>query len=122
METQRGDRSLGDLLKELTTESRTLLRQEIALAKVEISEKAGVLGRNLAFIAAGGFVCLLGAAALLWAVIYGLEVVLADVMKDNTAHWLAPVIVGVVIAIIGWMLIQKGLHALRNTDITPRQT
>lgn len=122
METQKSDRSLGDLLKELTTESRTLLRQEIALAKVEIGEKVSVLGRNVALIAAGGVAALLGAVALLVAAIYGVQVLLGHFMDDDLAYWLAPVLIGLAVAGLGWMLIQKGIQALKLTDMAPRQT
>src|SRR5688500_13231286 len=40
------DRSIADLLKELRDESPMLLRQEVALAKTEMAEKATAYGKN----------------------------------------------------------------------------
>jgi hypothetical protein len=121
-ETPKSDRSLADLFHGLVADSRSLLRQEVALAKAELLEKAVAYGRCLACIAAGALVALLGAVALLVAIIYGLQVALGGIMDRDAAYWLAPVIVGVVIGAIGWLLIQKGLHALRGHELTPRQT
>ena len=50
----RDDRSLGELFSELTQETRTLVRQEVDLAKSEMSQKASRLGKDIGFLAAGG--------------------------------------------------------------------
>ena len=47
------DRSIGELFAELANESGQLIRQEIALAKVELSEKATIVGRNIAYLVLG---------------------------------------------------------------------
>src|SRR5687767_11341854 len=59
------DRSIADLLKELRDESSNLLRQEVALAKTEMAEKAADYGKNAASIATGGAVAYAGALLLL---------------------------------------------------------
>jgi hypothetical protein len=115
------NRSLVDLIKELSTESGTLVRKEIELAKAEVTEKVSTFGRNAAYIGVGVFIALIGAIALLWALIYGLAAFLHQFMPDH-AMWVAPLIVGVVIAGVGYTIIQKGLHALRCTTLTPNQT
>ena len=51
-----GDRSLGDLFAELTHETTTLVRQEVTLAKAELSHKAAEVGKDVGFLAAGGLV------------------------------------------------------------------
>lgn len=116
------NRSIVDLLKELSSESSTLVRKEVELAKAEITEKAQILGRNAAYIGVGAFIALVGAIALLWALIYGLTTFLDQFMDREHAMWVAPLIVGVVIAGIGYTIIQKGLHTLRCATLTPDQT
>jgi xanthine/uracil permease len=119
---RKDDRSIGQLLKELTQESSTLLKQEMNLAKTEMSEKASRVGANLGEVAVGGAVAFLGAIALLLAVVYGLTSLLNKFMSLGVAAWLAPLIVGIVLAAIGYSLIKKALATLKQESITPQRT
>lgn len=118
MQSQRGsnERSLGELFGDLTRETVTLVRQEVALAKTEMTEKATSVGKDIGFLAAGGAVAYAGFLALLAAVIF----FLADVV--NLPHWVSALIVGIVVAGIGYFLVRKGLDALKQQDLTPRET
>lgn len=122
MQAVREERSIGQLLKELRDETTTLLRQEVDLAKTEMGEKATRVGKNLGSLAVGGGVAFLGALALLAAVIYGLTSLLNQFMSVGVAIWLAPLIVGVVLAAIGYSLVQKALATLRQESLTPTRT
>jgi len=122
MQALREERSIGQLLKELRDETTTLLRQEVDLAKTEMGEKASRVGKNLGSLAVGGGVALLGALALLAAVIYGLTSLLNQFMSVGVAIWLAPLIVGAVLAAIGYSLVQKALATLRQESLTPTRT
>lgn len=116
------DRSIGQLLKELRDETTTLLRQEVDLAKTEMGEKASRVGSNLGSLALGGGVAFLGALALLAAVVYGLTSLLDQFMSVGVAIWLAPLIVGLVLAAVGYSLLNKALATLRQESLTPRRT
>jgi uncharacterized membrane protein YqjE len=118
MQTQRGtaDRSLGELFGELTRETSTLVRQEVALAKAELSQKATSVGKDLGFLAVGGAVAYAGFLALIAAVIY----FLAEVV--NLPLWSSAAIVGVLVAAIGGFFVWKGIDALKHEDLAPRQT
>jgi hypothetical protein len=119
---QRDERSIGQLLKELTSETTTLLKQEVDLAKTEMSEKASRVGANLGSVAVGGAVAFLGAIALLLAVIYGLGAILNNFLSPETASWLAPLIVGGILAAVGYSLIKKALETLKRESLTPQRT
>jgi len=108
------NRPLGDLFGDLATEMSNLVRQEVALAKVEITQKAKYVGRNVGYLVVGGAV----AYAALLAILAAIIMLLAKVMPN----WGATLIVGVVVAGIGWMLIGKALMALQQADLTPRET
>ena len=110
----KDDLSIGQLLGELVTEMTTLVRQEVQLAQTELSHKAAQVGKNLGFLAVGGMVAYAGLLAIIAAVI-----LLLDTFMDA---WIAALIVGVVVALVGYLLVQKGLTALKNVDLTPRQT
>lgn len=119
---RKDDRSIGQLLKELTQESSTLLKQEVSLAKTEMSEKASRVGANLGEVAVGGAVAFLGAIALLLAVVYGLTSILNNFMPQDVASWLAPLIAGGILAAVGYSLIKKALATLKQESITPQRT
>ena len=108
------DRPLGELFSELANETSTLVKQEVALAKVEIAQKASQVGRNVGFLVVGGAVAYAAFLALMAAVIIGL----ARVMPA----WGAALLVGVVVAAAAGLLIYKALSALRAADPVPRQT
>jgi VIT1/CCC1 family predicted Fe2+/Mn2+ transporter len=110
----RDDRSLGELFSELTQETTTLVRQEINLAKAEMSQKASRVGKDVGFLAAGGAVAYAGLLAILAAVIALLNAVMP--------LWLSALLVGLVVALVGYFLVKKGLDALKREDLAPRQT
>lgn len=121
-ERAKDDRSLGQLLKELTSETTTLLKQEVNLAKTEMSEKASRVGTNLGSLAVGGGVALLGALALLAAAIYGLTSILDQFMSLGVAVWLAPLIIGLILAAVGYSLVKKALETLKSESLAPQRT
>lgn len=122
MQPARDERSLGQILKDLTSETSTLLRQEVELAKTEMSEKATKVGTNVGAMAVGGAVAFLGAMALLFAVIYGLTALLDQFMSLRVAIWLAPLLVGLVLAGVGYSMIKKARETLRHEGIAPTKT
>jgi Putative Actinobacterial Holin-X, holin superfamily III len=120
--TYKDERSLGQLLKDLSGETTTLLRQEVDLAKAEMSEKVSRVGTNLAAVGLGGAVALLGAMALVAALTLGLVSILNDFMSPEVAVWVAPLLVGAVLAGIGWSMISKAMATLRQESLTPKKT
>jgi hypothetical protein len=115
--------SIASLLRDLKDEASTLLKQQVALAKVELKENATRVGGHVAKIAVGGVVTLIGAIVLLIGLGQLLGVLLeAAGLSDDTAQWLGPVIVGLVVAVIGWAMLAKAKKALANDTVVPRQT
>ena len=110
----RDDRSLGELFSELAQETTTLVRQEVNLAKTEMTHKASTAGRHVGTLAAGGAV----AYAWLLAILAGLIALLNALMP----LWVAALLVGIVVAIVGYVLVRRALDALKREDFTPRET
>ena len=108
------NKPLGDLFSDLASDMSNLVRQEVTLAKVEITQKAKHVGRNIGYLVVGGAI----AYAALLAVIAAVIMLLAKVLPE----WGATLLVGILVAGIGWLLIGKALTALQETDVTPRQT
>jgi xanthine/uracil permease len=109
------DRSLGGLFGDLLNELTTLIRQELALARAELTQKAREAGRSFGYLVIGGAVAYAGFLAILAALIVGLAVL-------GLPWWLAPLLVGLVVVAVGYFLIQKGLNALKASNLAPRQT
>jgi hypothetical protein len=114
MQTSRDERSLGELFGDLTRQLSALMRQEIRLAKTEMTDTVSTAGKNVGFIAAGGALAYAG----LLAIIAGIVLALALAIPA----WLSALIVGIVVAIIGGLLIWKGVNTLRSTDMAPHET
>src|ERR1044071_10503051 len=114
MHQARDERSLGQLLSELVQEMGTLVRQEIALATTEMGHKAARVGRQVGLVALGGAVAYAGFLAIVAAAV----LLLAQVVP----LWIAALLVGLVVAGVGYVLVQGSLAALRSLDLTPRQT
>ena len=110
----RDDRSLGELFAELAQETSTLVRQEVTLAKTEISQKASRAGRHVGVLAAGGAVAYAGLLAILAGIIFLLNYVMP--------LWLSALLVGLVVAVVGYLLVRRALDALKREDFTPQQT
>jgi TRAP-type C4-dicarboxylate transport system permease small subunit len=115
MQQTNDERSLGDLFGDLARDMGTLVSQEITLARTELTEKASRVGKDIAMLAAGGLVAYAGLLAIIAAAI----VLLADL---GVPLWASALIVGVVVAIVGYLLVQRGISALRRQDLTPHQT
>jgi len=115
MQQQKDERSIGELFGDLARDTGTLVRQEVALARTEITHTAARAGRDIGVLAIGGAVAYAGFLALVAAAIIGLA-------AAGLAWWLAALIVGVIIAGIGAVLVQRGLGALRQEHLVPRQT
>jgi hypothetical protein len=116
-EAASGDResqSAIGLLRRLTDELSTLLRQELALATAEISRSLRVMLGGAASVAMGGAVLYAGLLALLAAAILGLATVLQP--------WLATLIIGAAVAIIGAVLVLAGVRSFDPATLKPSRT
>jgi len=108
------EKSLGELFSELASETSSLVRQEVALAQTELSHKATKVGKNVGFLAVGGFV----AYAAMLSILAGIVILLGSVIP----LWLSAIIVGLVVGGVAFFLITSALAELRKTDPVPRDT
>lgn len=109
------ERSIGELFGKLTEDMSLLMRQEVALAKAEMSEKVSRATGDLVAVGAGALVALVGGLAVVAAVILVLVAI-------GITPWLSALIVGVVMGLVGYVMLQRGLKQLRQVDPAPRRT
>jgi hypothetical protein len=112
---QSDDRSLKELLADLTESITTLFRKEIQLARAETSEKISQVGVAIGALAGGAILALAALIILLQALVIGLT------QAGVPAGWSA-LIVGVVVAVIAYILIHKGTNDLKASNLAPDRT
>jgi len=111
----RDDRSLGELFADLARQTSTLVRQELRQAGTEMGQRATGVGKDVGVLAAGAVVLHAGFLAVVAAIIIGL----ADL---GLSWWLAALLVGIVLAGIGYVLVGRARAAIKRADLLPRQT
>jgi uncharacterized membrane protein YqjE len=105
---EAGGPQLGELLKQLAAEGTSLVRSEVALAKLEIREMAREVTLDSAKLAAALGLALVGLFALVTAAIIGLGNLL------DGQYGLSALIIGVVLVAIGGGLAAAGIRGLKN--------
>ena len=115
MADRTDDRSLAELVAELSRETGLLVRKEMELATAEMSGKLAAAGTQAGKVAAGGALAHAGLLVLLAAVVIGLA-------ELGVPTWLSALIVAVAVMAVGYMLVNQGVSAMRRTSFTPVQT
>jgi uncharacterized membrane protein YqjE len=107
--------STGELVRQAAEQISRLVRDELALARVEMTEKGKRAGMGAGLLGGGGVVALYGVAALLTAVVLAL----AEVMPA----WLAALIVAVVLFAVAGVLAVLGRKRVKQaTPPVPEET
>lgn len=118
VEDLNGRRGLGALLRELAEGSVTLVRQEAALAKLELGDAARHAGLGTAMFAMGAVFALLGLLALLTGVI----LLIGDQWLPKDLYWVAALLVLIITGGAAFFLARKGLALLSPRQLAPDQT
>jgi uncharacterized membrane protein YqjE len=111
----RRERPIGELLKQLSEETTTLVRQELDLAKAEVAQKGQQAGKGAGMFGGAGVVGFLALAALTAALIM--------LIDRATPNWVAALIVAAVYAAIAGILALQGRNKVREAvPPVPEQT
>jgi len=111
----RDERSLGELFSELSQGLSTLISQEMALARAEMSEKLSRVAKDAVSLIIGGVLAFGGYLALIATVIIVLTAI-------GVPLWLSALIVTAVLLVAGYFLIQRGLSDLKRVNPLPERT
>ena len=111
------------LIGNLRDEIKSLIREEIKLAKTEMSEKFGTFGKNAAFLAIGGLVAY-GGALILFTGLGGLLAYFFNRagMSPLMSIALGLLIMGLVVAGLGGTFVMKALAAFKQESLAPEKT
>ena len=108
-------RSLGDLLRDLAGGTSTLLRQELSLARAETQDKLHQIIAVLVAMLGGALLAFAGLIILLDALVYGL-------VEAGMERWLAALVVGGVVALVGLLVAWKAQGDLSATRLAPERS
>ena len=108
------ERPIGELVKDLSSQTSTLVRQEIELARAELQEKGKLAGKGAGMLAGAAVAGLLALGALTAGLIALLDTAMAT--------WVAALIVMVLWAILAAVLAKAGQGALKRATPPAPQT
>jgi uncharacterized membrane protein YqjE len=114
MSAQEDDRGVGELVKDLASQTSALVRQELRLAQAEMTQKGKVARRGAGMMAGAAVATLLMLGALTALIVVALDGALA--------LWLAVLIVVVLWGIVAAVLAQSGRKSLRASTPPVPQT
>lgn len=112
MEPER--RSLGEIASDVVQDLGALLREEVALAKAELRQTAAKLAGDSALAVVGGALVYIALLALVAAAILALATAVAP--------WLAALIVGGAILVLGIILLLAGMNRFKRLNVVPERT
>jgi hypothetical protein len=115
--------SILELVKDLRQQFKTFVREEIHLAKAELSEKVSRMGKGSVNIAIGGFVAYAGLIVFL----AGLGMLIAFALKKLDLDPLLSTFIGLgaigfIVIAVGAIMLLGGLKALKKESLTPERT
>lgn len=108
------DSSIGDLLRQLSEETSTLVKQELALARAEIEQQGKRAGKGAGMLGGAGVAGLLTLGAL--------TATLIGVLDTAMAFWLAALIVTLVWGAIAGVLALQGRNEIQQATPPAPQT
>jgi uncharacterized membrane protein YqjE len=109
------EQPMGELFKQLSTDLSTLVRQELRLAQVEMTEKGKRAAVGAGFLGGAGIVSLL--------LIGSLTACIIAALAEGMDVWLAALIVTVVYGAIAGVLALTGKQRVAEaTPVVPEQT
>ena len=113
-QAQGGEVGLGDLLRQLGTDTGTLIRQELALVRKEVQEALASLKAATVLVATGAVLSLLALGTLTAAAVLALGA--------RMGYGGAALLVGIVLAVVAAVAVIWGVHRLRTLPVKPEKT
>ena len=116
-------RPLSELVTGLVGDISGLFRKEIDLAKAEASQKISHAVGGLEVFAIGLVLAIGAVGVLVSAIVNGLTAMLvAQGFTEPNASALSSVIVAIVVGLVAWVMISKGIGVLRNSNLSMSRT
>jgi hypothetical protein len=107
--------TIGELFGELTRETGTLIRQQMELARLELSQRVSRLGRGLTRVVIGGALATGGLLAIVAGIVLAVTAL-------GVPAWVSALVVGAVLALVGYVLAQQAISAMSREELAPQAT
>ena len=104
----RDERSLGDIVSDVTQDLTTLIRQEMDLAKTEMKQEVAKVGKGAGMLG--------GAGLAGWFLLLFLSLTLMYGLDEVMSRWIAALIVAVLWAIVAAVLALTGKKAIKEAN------
>lgn len=114
--------SIADLFRSLVDDTRRLVRDEVALAHTELTEKARFAAKQSLLVVIGAVLAIVGCVALFAAITLGLAHALTPLVGREAALWIAPLLVGGVLGGGGALLVHRGIARLKSESMSLDKT
>lgn len=109
------DRSLGQIIKDLTADFSTLFHSEVALLKLEFKDTVAKLGGGVAMFAAAAFLGIFGIGFLFVTVVLGLVAL-------GVPAWVSTLIVTVLLFVAAGILALLGKKKFGQVNFVPTES
>jgi len=113
-ESTTSERPLSRIIEDILRHTGEIIRSEIRLAQTEMKQDFQEVKHAVTYLAISGVAGMFALGFLLLAAVYGLSTFMPP--------WLAAISVGVVLGIVGFVLLTKGLNLMKATSMTPDRT
>lgn len=114
-ENHEDQRPVGRLLTDLASQLSALMRAEFNLLRSEVKESAGSLKGAVVSMA-------IGAALLMAALVALVQAAITAIIEADVSPWVASTIVGVAVAVIGYLILMQGAKKLSPSEAIPDRT
>jgi hypothetical protein len=117
------EKSIFKLIKDLSNQTKTLIREEVQLVKTEVKEKISQAGRNTAYLGVGALIAYAGVIVLF----ISLGMVIAFAFHQAGTHWALSVFfgqlaMGILTIILGGCVVLKAIRFFSKESITPQKS
>ena len=107
--------TIGELFGELTRETGTLIRQQMELARLELSQRVSRLGKGLTRVVIGGALATGGLLAIVAGIVLAVTAL-------GVPAWVSALVVGAALALVGYLVAQQAIAAMSREDLRPQAT
>lgn len=115
MADPRSEQSIGELFGNLSRETATLIRQQMELARVELSHRFARLGRSMGGVVLGGALATGGLLSIIAGIVLAISAL-------GVPAWISALAVGAFVALLGYVTAQQAISSITREDLTPQAT
>ena len=111
-------RGIGEMLRDLADGSARIVRDEIALARIELTTMVRSVGTGVVFTALAAVLTLLGALSS----IAGIVLLIGDQWLPRDLYWVGALVVLAISGAAAFVFVRRGLRLVSPATLEPTET